>query len=153
MTVAATDGSAIGNPGPAGWAWVTEDGREGFAGARHSTNNRMELRAVLELLLGTDNDEPLVVQTDSEYVVNIFTKWLEGWRSRGMRTAARKPVENRDLIERIDSLLRGRKVEFEWVRGHAGHVLNERADALANGAARRAEDRLAVEPRNVGSAR
>ena len=151
MTLAATDGSALGNPGPAGWAWVTDDGRQGFAGARHSTNNRMELRAVLELLLATNGDERLAIQTDSEYVVNIFTKWLGGWRRRGMRTARRKPVENTDLIERIDTLLQSRKVEFEWIRGHAGHPLNEKADGLANRAARRAAERLAREARNVDS--
>jgi ribonuclease HI len=142
MTVAATDGSALGNPGPAGWAWVTDDGREGCAGARHSTNNRMELRAVIELLQAMDPSEPLTIQADSEYVVNIFTKWLEGWRKRGMRTSEGKPVENQDLIEYIDALLKGRQVTFEWVRGHAGHGLNERADAMANGAARRAAAKL-----------
>ena len=144
MTVAATDGSALGNPGPGGWAWVTEDGRHACAGARHSTNNRMELRAVYELLRATSPDEPLTIQTDSVYVVNIFTKWLAGWRTRGMKTSSRKPVENTDLIEPIDSLLAGRQVTFEWVRGHAGHPLNERADALANGAARRAAERIAA---------
>jgi ribonuclease HI len=150
MTVAATDGSALGNPGPGGWAWVAEDGRHAFAGARHSTNNRMELRAVYELLRAMGHDEPLTIQTDSEYVVNIFTKWLEGWRKRGMKTSSRKPVENTDLIEAIDALLNGRQVTFEWTRGHAGHPLNERADALANGAARRASERLAAEARDRG---
>ena len=142
VIIAATDGSALGNPGPAGWAWVTSDGREGFAGARYSTNNRMEMRAVLELLVATDPAETLVIQSDSAYVVGVFTEWLEKWRQRGMRTAARKPVENIDLIEQIDGLLKGRDVRFEKVPGHAGHPLNTKADALANQAAQRAKARL-----------
>ncbi len=136
--VAATDGSCLGNPGPGGWAWVTTDGRSGSAAARHTTNNRMELRAVLELLEATDPTEPLVIQTDSAYVLNIFTKWLEGWKRRGMRTAARKPVENQDLVIAIDAALGARDVEWEKVPAHAGHLLNEEADALARAAAERA---------------
>jgi ribonuclease HI len=141
-TIAATDGSSLGNPGPAGWAWVTADGREASAGARHSTNNRMELRAVLELLLATDASDPLVIQTDSAYVVGIFTEWLEGWKSRGMRTSAKKAVENVDLITEIEKTLVGRNVTFEKVPGHAGHLLNEKADLLANTVAHRAKTRL-----------
>lgn len=124
---------------------MTEDGREGFAGARHSTNNRMELRALIELLQAINTDELLTVSIDSEYVINIFTKWLPTWRARGMRNSRNKAVENQDLIEIADRLLQGRTVQFEWVRGHAGHALNERADELANGAARRAAVRLARE--------
>jgi ribonuclease HI len=142
VVVAATDGGAIGNPGPAGWAWVTEDGREGWARARRSTNNRMELRAVLELLGAIDRNEELVIQTDSQYVHRIFTEWLDAWKQKGMRTSARRPVENQDLIMAIDDALRDRTVTFEWVRGHAGHPLNERADQLANAAARSAFDEL-----------
>jgi ribonuclease HI len=135
MIIAATDGSALGNPGPGGWAWVTEDGQIGFGSEVHATNNQMELRAVLELLRFVDPAETLTIQADSEYAVNIFTVWLPGWRERGMRTSAGKPVKNADLIDAIDLLLQGRDVRFEWVRGHAGHVLNERADAIANAAA------------------
>lgn len=131
--VAATDGSSLGNPGPAGWAWVTTDGREGFAGARRSTNNRMELRAVLELLLAMERTDQLVVHTDSACVIGVFTEWLDAWRRRGMRTSSNKPVANIDLIERIDQLLQGRDVRFEQVAGHAGHPLNEKADALGWG--------------------
>ncbi len=144
MTVAATDGSCLGNPGPGGWAWVTTDGRCGSAAARHTTNNRMELRAVLELLRHTDpdTDDPLTIQTDSVYVMNIFTKWLEGWKRRGMRTASRKPVENADLIKMIDEELQGRRVQWEKVPAHMGHALNEEADTLAREAAERAAARL-----------
>ncbi len=140
--VAATDGSCLGNPGPGGWAWVTVDGRSASAAARHTTNNRMELRAVLELLRATDPGEVLLIQTDSVYVMNIFTKWLEGWKRRGMRTASRKPVENADLIQAIDGELQGRTVRWEKVPGHAGHELNEQADQLARKAAERAAARL-----------
>jgi ribonuclease HI len=141
--VAATDGSCIGNGrGPGGWAWITEDGRQSSAGALNTTNNRMELRAVLELLTATNHCEPLVIQTDSAYVIGIFTQWLEGWRSRGLRTASGELPDNLELIEAIDGLLRDRIVTFEKVPGHAGHPLNERADALALAAARRAEAEL-----------
>jgi ribonuclease HI len=105
----------------------------------------MEMRAVLELLLAVDPGEALVIQTDSAYVIGVFTEWLPKWRERGMRTASRKPVENVDLIERIDQTLKGRDVRFEKVAGHAGHVLNTRADALANQAAQRAKARLAAD--------
>jgi ribonuclease HI len=136
--VAATDGSSLGNPGPAGWAWVCEDGRQDWASARHSTNNRMELRAVLELLRST-SDVPLRIQADSQYVIKVFTEWLPSWRMRGMRTSGKKAVENQDLILEIDDLLKQRDVEWEWVRGHVGHSLNERADSLARFAAERSK--------------
>ena len=136
LITAATDGSSLGNPGPAGWAWVTADGRQDWASARRSTNNRMEMVAVLELLR-SHPAQPLLVLSDSQYVINVFTKWLEGWRDRGMWTAKRRRVENLDLIEQISTLLDGTDVEWEWVRGHDGHPLNERADRLARFAAER----------------
>lgn len=150
-TVAAADGSCLGNPGPGGWGWITEDGRRGSAGARASTNNRMELRAVLELLRNTDPAEELVIQTDSAYVVGVFTQWLKTWRTNGMRKSSGKAVENIDLIDRIDTLLQDRNVRFEKVPGHAGHSLNERADALAHEAARSAQDRLRREAQRAGA--
>lgn len=143
--VVATDGSCLGNPGPGGWAWVTEDGRVGSAAGRRSTNNRMELRAVLGLLQSIDPDEELVIQTDSSYVIGVFTEWLSVWKKRGMRTGRNKPVENADLIVEIDELLAGRKVTFEKVPGHAGHPLNEKADALARSEAERAQRTVATE--------
>jgi ribonuclease HI len=102
----------------------------------------MELRAVLELLRALDRSEPVVVQTDSAYVIGVFTQWLEGWRRRGMRTSRNAPVENRDLIEAIAQELEGRQVRFEKVRGHAGHRLNELADAKAQEGARLAAREL-----------
>lgn len=100
----------------------------------------MELRAILELLKAIPRDQPLVILTDSQYAMNVFTEWLPGWRERGMRTSSKKPVENQDLILAIDSELEARgNASFEWVRGHAGHDLNELADELANSAARRAQ--------------
>ena len=104
----------------------------------------MELRSVLELLRSVPSG-PLLVQSDSAYVIGVFTRWLEEWRSNGYRNSSKKPVENRDLIEDIDALLRGRDVKWEKVPAHAGHQLNERADALANVAARRAVARVALE--------
>jgi ribonuclease HI len=142
--IAATDGSSRGNPGPGGWAWVTEDGREGGAAATHTTNNRMELRAVLELLRALDKSEPVLIQTDSAYVIGIFTQWLEGWRRKGMRTNRNAPVENRELIEAIARELDGRRVRFEKVPGHAGHRLNELANARAQQWARLAARELSV---------
>ena len=141
----ATDGSALGNPGPGGWAWVTSDGKSGSGGVKRSTNNRMELTAVLELLRAFPHGAVLI-QSDSQYVINIFTKWLAGWRKRGMRTSQGRPVGNADLIEGIDTLLTGRDVKWEWVRAHVGHPLNEQADHLAWTAA-------SLEKTAVGAAR
>jgi ribonuclease HI len=98
----------------------------------------MELRAVLELLRST-SDVPLRIQADSQYVIKVFTEWLPSWRMRGMRTSGKKAVENQDLILEIDDLLKQRDVEWEWVRGHVGHSLNERADSLARFAAERSK--------------
>lgn len=136
--IAATDGSSVGNPGPSGWAWVASDGSQDWASARRSTNNRMELVAALELLC-TYPDRPVLIQSDSQYVVNNFTKWLPVWRQRGMRTDKRRPIENVDLVEKIASRLEETDVRWEWVRGHAGHAPNERADSLARYAATRSK--------------
>ena len=137
-TVVATDGSSLGNPGPSGWAWVCADGRQDWASARHSTNNRMELMAVRELLRSI-SDHGLLIQADSQYVIKVFTEWLPGWRARRMRTASKKPVENAELILEIADLLADRDVEWQWVRGHVGHELNEKADTLARHGAERAK--------------
>ena len=134
--IAAADGSALGNPGPAGWAWYVDEGCWAAGGWPESTNNRGELTAVLELLRATAGaGEDLLVQADSQYVINSLTRWMKGWKRRGWRKADGRPVLNDDLMRQLDEALRGRKVRFEWVRGHVGHPLNEAADARARAAA------------------
>jgi ribonuclease HI len=128
MLVVATDGACRGNPGPGGWGWITPDGRSASGGDPATTNNRMELQAVLEALEALDG--PLLIQTDSRYVMDIFTKWLTTWKAKD-RLQKQKNV---DLIEVIDRKLQGRGVRWEWVRGHDGHPLNEQADLLATSA-------------------
>lgn len=137
MTItAAADGSALGNPGPNGWAWYIDETRWAAGGSPHGTNNQGELQAVLELLRATaETDEPLVIECDSRYVIDSVTKWMPGWKRRGWRKADGGPVLNRDLLEGIDEAMRGRTVSFTWVKGHAGHPLNEAADSRANAAA------------------
>ena len=123
--IAAADGSALGNPGPAGWAWYVDEDCWAAGGWPESTNNRGELTAVLELLRATaDAGEDLLIQADSQYVINSLTKWMKGWKRRGWRKADGKPVLNADLMRELDEALRGRAVRFEWVRGHVGHPLN-----------------------------
>ncbi|GAA2896846.1 ribonuclease H family protein [Microbacterium esteraromaticum] len=138
MTItAAADGSALGNPGPNGWAWYIDDDRWAAGGSPHGTNNQGELQAVLELLRATAGvDEKLVIECDSRYVIDSVTKWMPGWKRRGWRKSDGGPVLNRDLLEAIDEAIRGRDVEFSWVKGHAGHPLNEAADERANAAAK-----------------
>ncbi|RUQ06277.1 ribonuclease HI [Microbacterium sp. HSID17254] len=138
MTItAAADGSALGNPGPNGWAWYIDDANWAAGGSPHGTNNQGELRAVLELLRATaGTDEKLLIECDSRYVIDSVTKWMPGWKRRGWRKSDGGPVLNRDLLEGIDEALRGRNVEFSWVKGHAGHPLNEAADERANAAAK-----------------
>lgn len=138
MTItAAADGSALGNPGPNGWAWYIDDANWAAGGSPHGTNNQGELRAVLELLRATaGTDEKLLIECDSRYVIDSVTKWMPGWKRKGWRKSDGGPVLNRDLLEGIDEAIRGRDVEFSWVKGHAGHPLNEAADERANAAAK-----------------
>ena len=134
--VAAADGSSLGNPGPAGWAWVTAEGDWRAGGWPRGTNNQGELMAVLDLLRATEKlDASLRILCDSQYVINSVTKWMPGWKRRGWKKSDGKPVQNRDLLEQIDAALAGREVSFEWVRGHSGHDLNERADDYARAVA------------------
>ncbi len=138
MTItAAADGSALGNPGPAGWAWYVDDSQWRAGGWPRATNNQGELMAVIDLLHATAHraDEPLHVLCDSQYVINSVTQWMPGWKRRGWRKADGKPVLNRELLETLDQALQGRQVRFEWVKGHAGHPLNEAADEKARAAA------------------
>ena len=130
--IAAADGSALGNPGPAGWAWYVNDFCWGAGGWEHATNNQGELKAVLELFRATAHlEDDLLVLCDSQYVINSVTKWMRGWKAKGWRKADGKPVMNLDLLQEIDAALIGRRYRFEWVKGHANHPLNEAADARA----------------------
>ncbi|WP_420883366.1 ribonuclease H family protein [Brevibacterium koreense] len=134
--IAAADGSALGNPGPAGWAWYVDDDCWHAGGWKESTNNRGELMAVLDLLNSTaDAGEDLKVFCDSKYVINALTKWMPGWKRKGWKKADGKDVLNKDLLEQLDSALKGREVEFEWVKGHSNHAMNEAADDRARAAA------------------
>ncbi len=130
-----TDGACKGNPGPGGWgAWLRAGAHEKelWGGAPRTTNNRMELTAVIEALAALKQPSRVVLHTDSEYVKNGITTWIHAWKSRGWLTADRKPVKNIDLWQRLDALREGHRVDWRWVRGHAGDPGNERADALAN---------------------
>lgn len=137
MTItAAADGSALGNPGPAGWAWYVDDSCWGAGGWKHATNNQGELKAVLELFRATAHlDEDLLVLCDSQYVINSVTKWMRGWKAKGWRKGDGKPVMNLDLLQELDEELAGRRYRFEWVKGHANHPLNEAADVRARSVA------------------
>ncbi|RCK69742.1 DUF4440 domain-containing protein [Desertihabitans brevis] len=134
--VAAADGSALGNPGPAGWAWYVDDDTWAAGGWPHGTNNMGELMAVLDLLRATaDLGVPLRVLCDSTYVIKAVTEWMPGWKRRGWKKADGKPVLNQDLLRELDAALQGRDVVLEWVKGHAGHAMNEAADARARAVA------------------
>ena len=134
--MAAADGSSLHNPGPAGWAWFVDPGRWAAGGWPHGTNNMGELMAVLDLLRQSRGlRTPLRILCDSQYAINVCTAWLPAWKARGWRKADKKPILNLDLIQSLDAELRDRDVSFQWVKGHAGHPMNERADALARAAA------------------
>ena len=147
MTItAAADGSALGNPGPAGWAWYVNDDCWRAGGWPHGTNNMGELMAVLDLFHATAHlpGEDLHILCDSQYVINSVTKWMPGWKRKGWRKSDGKPVMNVELLKEIDQALVGRKYKFEWVRGHAGHDLNEAADERARAAATAYQQGVAV---------
>jgi ribonuclease HI len=135
-TIVYTDGACLGNPGPGGWAWAVPGGPFASGSSPQTTNQRMEVQAVLEAVRALPG--PLQVVSDSTYVVNCFRdKWWEGWLRRGWINSARKPVANRDLWEPLISLYRDRgDVTFKWVKGHSGNVMNDRVDQLAVAAAR-----------------
>lgn len=134
--IAAADGSALGNPGPSGWAWYVDDERWASGGWAHGTNNMGELTAVLDLLQQTARlADDLVVICDSLYVINSVTRWMAGWKRKGWRKKDGKPVLNVEIMKALDRAMEGREVRFEWVKGHSGHPLNEAADRLANAAA------------------
>jgi ribonuclease HI len=130
-----TDGACKGNPGPGGWGAVLECGgteKELFGGERVTTNNRMELTAVIEALAALKRPSRVLLHTDSQYVQKGITEWINGWKARGWKTAAKEPVKNVDLWKKLDEVVTTHHIDWIWVKGHAGHVGNERADALAN---------------------
>ena len=130
-----TDGACKGNPGPGGWgAWLATGGHEKelCGGEALTTNNRMELTAVIEALASLKRSCEVTIHTDSEYVRKGITEWIHGWKQRGWKTADKKPVKNAELWQRLDALRTLHIVHWRWVKGHSGDAGNERADALAN---------------------
>ena len=130
-----TDGACRGNPGPGGWGAILRFGereRELSGGEMHTTNNRMELMAAIQALEALTRPCRVELHTDSQYVRTGITEWLAGWKVRGWKTAAKAPVKNEDLWRRLDEARARHTVDWRWVKGHNGHPLNERADALAN---------------------
>ena len=129
-----TDGACSGNPGPGGWGALLRMGgheKELFGGEADTTNNRMELTAVIRALAALKRPVHARVHTDSQYVQKGISEWIHGWKKRGWRTADRQPVKNAELWRELDALAARHRIEWHWVRGHAGHADNERADALA----------------------
>ena len=130
-----SDGACRGNPGPGGWGVLLRAGereREFWGGEAQTTNNRMELQAVISGLQALRPGCEVHIVTDSQYVMKGVTEWMAGWKRRGWKTASKAPVKNRDLWEQLDEVLGRHRITWEWTRGHSGHPDNERADALAN---------------------
>jgi ribonuclease HI len=132
-----TDGACKGNPGPGGWGVLLRSGttqKELFGGERSTTNNRMELMAVIQALEALKRPCAVTLYVDSQYVLKGMTEWLPGWKAKGWKTASKQPVKNQELWQRLDDLVAhgGHAIEWRWVRGHNGHPGNERADELAN---------------------
>jgi len=130
-----TDGACKGNPGPGGWGALLRFGteeKELFGGEPETTNNRMELLAVIEALSALTRTCDVILHTDSQYVQKGITEWIHNWKNRGWKTADKKPVKNADLWRRLDAISAKHSVDWRWVKGHAGHEGNERADELAN---------------------
>jgi len=145
-----TDGACRGNPGPGGWGVILvagENEREIYGGVADTTNNRMELMAAIRGLGALKRRCRVLVYTDSEYLRKGITEWLEQWKARGWRTAAKKPVKNEDLWRELAELAAGHEIEWHWVKGHSGHPGNDRADRLAN----RGIDDLLSEPAMIQS--
>jgi len=129
-----TDGACSGNPGPGGWGAILRSGaheKELYGGEADTTNNRMELLAVIRALETLKRPVKARVHTDSQYVQKGISEWIHGWKARGWKTAAKQPVKNADLWRELDAVQAGHDIQWVWVKGHAGHVENERADALA----------------------
>jgi ribonuclease HI len=135
-----TDGSCLGNPGPGGWAAILVYGdveKELSGGEADTTNNRMELMAAIAALEALTRPVACTITSDSVYLKDGITRWIHGWKKNGWKTAAKKPVKNKDLWERLDTALGRHNVSWEWVKGHAGHPMNERCDDLARAEAER----------------
>lgn len=133
-----TDGSCLGNPGAGGWGFVATDGihtAERSGGESNTTNNRMELTAVIRALSAAKNHSELEIHTDSQYVKNGMLSWINNWKRNNWRTADKKPVKNQDLWQQLDELSSTKKIHWFWVRGHNGDEMNERVDLLARTAA------------------
>ena len=133
-----TDGSCLGNPGPGGWAFVATDGKntaEKNGGEKNTTNNRMELMAVIRALTAAHRHAEIELHTDSQYVKNGMQSWIKNWKKNGWKTADKKPVKNQELWQELDKLSEKTKIHWHWVKGHAGEELNERCDVLARTAA------------------
>ncbi len=134
----ATDGACKGNPGPGGWGAFIQmggHGKEISGGEAHTTNNRMELQAAISALNALNKPCRVTLSTDSRYVMDGLTKWIKGWQRNGWKTADRKPVKNADLWQALLDAAKPHRIEWVWVKGHAGHPENERADRLASDAA------------------
>lgn len=130
-----TDGACRGNPGPGGWGVVlryNSTEKNLYGGETMTTNNRMELMAAIMGLESLKRGCEVILTTDSKYVMHGITEWIDNWKARGWKTAARKPVKNVDLWQRLDQAVSGHSVQWEWVKGHSGHPENDLADALAN---------------------
>jgi ribonuclease HI len=139
-----TDGACLGNPGPGGYAAVvTIAGEEQIIVGRDcsTTNNKMEMTAAIKALEAAPQGLPIVIHSDSQYVIKGATEWLRGWKAKGWRKADGQPVLNQDLWQQMDAVMVGRKITWKWVKGHAGHEQNERVDGLANSEAQKAASR------------
>ena len=133
-----TDGSCLGNPGPGGWAFIATNGKdiaERSSGEKDTTNNRMELTAVIKALSAAKKHDALEIHTDSQYVKNGMEKWVRQWKNNNWKNAEKKPVKNKELWQQLDELAQTKKIKWVWVKGHAGQEMNERCDELARTAA------------------
>lgn len=133
-----TDGSCLGNPGPGGWGFIATDGKntaERCGGEKNTTNNKMELTAVIKALTAAKKHAEVEIHTDSQYVKNGMESWIKNWKAKGWKTADKKPVKNQELWQQLDKLASNIKIHWVWVKGHAGEEFNERVDDLARSAA------------------